>query len=131
MPSLGKAERRLDGDARRVDLEIAGPVALGARLLRQRVELGLAVAHERLEAGSGVAGVVLERGDELRHHTAQVADQRHVDRAVDADRGGILLDVNPLADRVVFRPPARAAIVDRLAQLGAERDDEVGFLDHR
>jgi hypothetical protein len=48
---------------------------------------------------------------------------------VDANRGGVLLDVDPLALGLVVEPVAPAAEVKRLAEFGAERDDAVRFLD--
>ncbi len=57
-------------------------------------------------SGDGWRGLSLQRLDELRHDAAQVAHQRHVDRAVHADGGRILLDVDPLADRRCARPVA-------------------------
>ena len=85
--------------------------------------MNLARLRERLR------GVSLQRRDQLRHDAAQVADQRHVDRAVDADRSGVLLDIDPLADGLVLHPVAPAAVVHRLAKLGAECQAQVRFRD--
>ncbi len=46
--------------------------------------------------GGRVPRGVPQRLDQLRHDAAQIADQRHVDRPVHADRGRILLDVSPI-----------------------------------
>lgn len=125
----GERPARLHDELRGVDRHIARPIALGARFRRQFGQLGGAILHELGEARPGRARRVLERGDELRHHPAQIAHQRHIDRTVDADRGRVLLDVDPLADRFVGLPVAPAPIVHRLAQFGAEREAQVRLFD--
>ena len=72
----------------------------------------------------------LERCHQLRHDTAEVTDQRDVNGTVDADGYRILFDQNPFALCVVLRPVAGPAVVARFAELGAERDAQIG-LHHR
>jgi hypothetical protein len=65
----------------------------------------------------------------LRHDPAQIAHQRHVERAVDADGGRVLLDVHPLAIRIALGPVLGPAVVHRLTQFGAQRHAQIGLLD--
>ena len=70
-----------------------------------------------------------QRLDELGDDTAQIADQRHVEPTVDADRGRVLLDIHPFAVRIVAGPMLSPAVVHRLTEFGTQRDAQVGFFD--
>src|SRR3546814_7243726 len=61
--------------------------------------------------------------------SAQVADQRHIDRAVLADRFRIEFDVDPLAIDIAVGPQVATAVVRRLADFGTDGDDDVGLGD--
>src|SRR3546814_2938697 len=70
-----------------------------------------------------LARAALQCGGELRHDSAQVADQRHIDRAVLADRFRIEFDVDPLAIDIAVGPQVATAVVRRLADFGTDGDD--------
>ena len=74
-------------------------------------------------------GLALECLHQLRNHIAQIADQRHVDMTVDADGQRIALDVYPFAIDIAFRPMTADTVMHRLADFGADGDDEVGIGD--
>ena len=95
------------------------------RVLGELCQLLGVLLDQHVQIGRRLARSVLERLDQLRDDAAQVTHQRHVDRAVHADRRRILLDVDPLANVVALRPVPRLAVVHRLAQLGAQRDAQV------
>ena len=64
--------------------------------------------------------VVTKAAAELRHDSADIANQRHINRAVYANRGRVLLDIDPFAVGFTGVPVAPAAEMDRLAELGAQ-----------
>src|SRR6185437_4922334 len=94
--------------------------------LREFRGIGL---DQLLEVARRGARRVPQRLDELRHDTAQVADQWHVELAVDADGGRVLLDVDPFAVGIVACPMLGPAVVHGLPEFGSQRDAQVGFLD--
>ena len=126
---LGEGLCRFDREARGMDGHVASAVALGQRFRRQFVQFRLTVAHEGFQHRRRCARRVLERGDKLRHDAAQIADQGHVDRTIDADGRGILFDIDPFADRFILLPVAPFAEMDRFAEFSAKRQHEVGLGD--
>ena len=68
---------------------------------------------------------IAQRARQLRHHGTQIAHQRHIHRAVDADGGGVLLDEDPAAGGVAFGPVTIAAEVNRFAQFRAQRHAQI------
>ena len=125
MPSFGKCFGGLDDEPRRVHRRPARRCVLGE--LRQ---LRCVVLDPAVEVDRRLSRRIPQRVDQLRHHTAQVADQRDVDGTVDADGHRILFDQNPFALGVVLRPVPGLAVVARFAELSAERDAQIG-LHHR
>ena len=107
---------------------VAAAVALFEHALGQLVEFGLAVLHELFEVRARLAPFT-QRAGQLRHHRTDVTDQRHVDRAVDADCRRVLFDQDPLALRFAFVPVAPAPEVHGLAQFGGQRQNEVAGFD--
>ena len=103
--------------------------ASGRRRFRHVRKLFRILFDQDLQRGCGFARSILERLDQLRHDAAQIADQRHVEPAVDADGGRVLLHVHPFAVRIVAGPMLGPAVVHRLTELGTQRNAQVGFLD--
>ena len=91
-----------------MDRHVAGAIGLGQGFRRQLLEFGLRIAHELFEVRA-IPDPGTQRAGQLRHDRAQVADKRDVDRAVDADRGGILLNVDPLALRLALEAVGRSS----------------------
>ena len=61
----------------------------------------------------------------LRDDIAKVADQRHVDRTVDADRGAVALHIDPLAVRIARFPGTATPVIKRLTKFGADGKNHV------